>query len=78
MHPGSSRAERRRLLWELAQRAVQVFVASLLVELAEGNLVPSLHRIEFWQDVAGAAIVAALSQLFSLLAIQAAHHERDG
>lgn len=68
---------RRRLLWDLAQRAVQVFVAALLVELAEGNLVPSLHRIEFWQDVAGAAVIAALSQLFALLGVQAAHHD-DG
>ena len=62
------------MAWELTQRAVQVFVASLLVELSAGNLLPALHRIEFWQDVAGAAVIAAVSQLFGLLAIGAAQH----
>jgi hypothetical protein len=54
-------------LWlDVSVRALQVFVAAMIVELAAGDFLPSARRIEFWQDLAGAAIIAGISQALAL------------
>jgi hypothetical protein len=54
-------------LWlDVSVRALQVFVAAMIVELAAGDFIPSARTIAFWQDVAGAAIIAGISQALAL------------
>ena len=59
-----TRAHRRKLA-ELGWHGFQVFMASLLVTTAAGDYITRLRTLEFWQDLAGAALVAVVSQLLA-------------
>lgn len=61
----------RHLLAELAWRAMQVFVSALLVGFGAGDYLTALRSITFWQDIAGAAAIAVVSQLLALASIRA-------
>jgi hypothetical protein len=52
------------LLW----RAVQVFVANMLVALSAADLWNALRRVEFWQECAASAIAAVIAQVLALAA----------
>lgn len=56
------------LLVDLAWRAVQVFAAAMLTELAAADFLPSIRTVQFWQDCVGAAITAAISLILGLAA----------
>jgi hypothetical protein len=47
-----------------------VFVASLLVTTAAGDYLTRLRTLEFWQDLAGSAAVAVVSQLLAFAALR--------
>lgn len=69
----TKRDDLRHLLGDLAWRGVQVFVAALLVELANGELLPAVRRVEFWREVAIAAAIAVVSQALTFAAYQLTH-----
>jgi hypothetical protein len=60
----------RKQLADLAWHGLQVFVASLLVTTAAGDYLTRLRTLEFWQEVAGSAAVAVLSQLLAYAALR--------
>jgi hypothetical protein len=61
-----------RGLWvDLGWRAVQVFVASMLVEVSGTDFIGSAKNVKFWEDALGAAIVAILTQLLALASSRA-------
>lgn len=61
------RLDTGRGLWlDVSARALQVFIASLLVELAVPDFLA--FRVGFWQDVAIAAITSAIAQGLALAA----------
>lgn len=61
------RLDAGRGLWlDVSARALQVFIASLLVELAVPDFLR--FRVGFWQDVAAAAITSAIAQALALVA----------
>lgn len=61
-----------RGLWiDLAWRAVQVFIASMLVEVSGTDFIGAAKSLKFWQDAVGAAIVAILTQLLALASSRA-------
>jgi hypothetical protein len=55
-------------------RAVQVFVATLLVDLAAGKFVMPLRNVEFWQDCVAAGASALVSGLLALAAHAGRQH----
>jgi hypothetical protein len=61
---------RRKQLGDLAWHGFQVFVASLLVTTAAGDYLTRLRTLEFWQDLAGSAAVAVVSQLLAFAALR--------
>ena len=61
-----------RGLWaDLGWRAVQVFVASMLVEVSGTDFIGAAKNVKFWEDALGAAIVALLTQLLALASSRA-------
>jgi hypothetical protein len=61
-----------RGLWlDLLWRAVQVFVANMLVALSAADLWAALKRVEFWQECAASAIAAVIAQVLALAASRA-------
>ena len=61
-----------RGLWiDLGWRALQVFIASMLVEVSGTDFIGAAKNIKFWEDALGAAIVALLTQLLALAASRA-------
>jgi hypothetical protein len=68
----------RHVLADLGWRGVQVFIASLLVELVDAVVPPrELHPDTLWRDCALAAVVAVLSQALTLAAYQIGHRHDD-
>jgi uncharacterized membrane protein len=67
-----------RGIWlDLAWRAVQVFVANMLVALAAADLWAALQRVQFWQDCAASAIAAVIAQVLALAASRAGVPRRE-
>ena len=60
----------RRQLVSLAWHGLQVFVSALLVTTAAGDYLNRLRTLEFWQEIAGSAMVAVLSQLLAYAALR--------
>lgn len=61
-----------RGLWiDMGWRAIQVFVATMLVNVSGTDFVSAAHNLKFWQDALGAAIVAVLTQLLALASSRA-------
>jgi hypothetical protein len=60
----------RKQLADLAWHGLQVFVASLLVTTAAGDYLTRLRTLEFWQEIAGSATVAVVSQLLAYAALR--------
>ena len=60
----------RKQLTDLAWHGLQVFIASLLVTTAAGDYLTRLRTLEFWQEIAGSATVAVVSQLLAYAALR--------
>jgi hypothetical protein len=61
-----------RGIWsDLGWRAVQVFIASMLVEVSGTDFVGAAKNVKFWEDAVGAAIVAVLTQVLALASSRA-------
>ena len=61
-----------RGLWvDLGWRAVQVFIATMLVEVSGTDFIGAAKNVKFWEDALGAAIVALLTQLLALASSRA-------
>lgn len=59
-------------MWgDLGWRAVQVFVATMLVEVSGTDFIGAAKNVKFWEDALGAAIVALLTQLLALASSRA-------
>jgi hypothetical protein len=55
-------------------RAVQVFVATLLVDLAAGTFVMPLRNVELWQDCVAAGASAIVSGVLAVAAHAGRQH----
>lgn len=61
-----------RGVWvDLAWRAVQVFIASMLVEVSGTDFVGAAKNIKFWEDAVSAGIVAVLTGVLALASSRA-------
>ena len=61
-----------RGIWvDLGWRAVQVFIATMLVSVSGTDFVGAAKNIKFWEDAVSAAIVAALTGLLALASSRA-------
>lgn len=61
----------RGLWYDLGWRAVQVFVATMLVEVSGTDFIGAAKNVKFWEDAVGAAIVAVMTQLLALASSRA-------
>lgn len=73
--PGDGRLDQLdpgRGIWvDLGWRAIQVFVATMLVSVSGTDFVGAAKNIKFWEDAVSAAIVAALTGLLALASSRA-------
>ena len=61
-----------RSLWaDIGWRALQVFIATMLVEVSATDILAAARSIKFWEDVIGATLVAVLSQVLALASSRA-------
>jgi hypothetical protein len=61
-----------RGVWiDLGWRAIQVFIASMLVEVSGTDFVGAAKNIKFWEDALSAAIVAILTGVLALASSRA-------
>jgi hypothetical protein len=61
-----------RGLWiDLGWRAVQVFIATLLIDVSGTDFVAAAKDVKFWEDAVGAVIVAVLTQVLALASSRA-------
>ena len=66
------RLDAGRGMWiDVGWRAVQVFIAGLLVDVSATDFLAAAHSIKFWEDALGAAIVAVLTQILALASSRA-------
>jgi hypothetical protein len=61
-----------RGVWiDMGWRAVQVFIAGMLVDVSTTDFVSAAKNIKFWEDVVSAAVVAGLTTLLALASSRA-------
>lgn len=61
-----------------AWRVLAVFVSALIVDVSATNWLAAMSGVQFWQDVAGAAITAVLAELLELARPHAAQGPPGG
>lgn len=49
-----------------AWRILAVFISALAVDVSATNVLAAMSDVKWWQDVAGAAIIAGLAELLEL------------